>query len=303
MKQDIFKQNTILCLDIGGTFIKSANVLNYKIKAIASTKTDISRKRESILESIFIAMDKTIISDVSGIAVSSAGKINPYTGLCIYATDNLPQYSGLDIKNIIESRYNKKTSVINDGQAALLGEMSTRQDLVNNNVIMLTVGTGIGGAYYKNNQIVFGDDYSFGNFGHEILFENGEKCNCGKYGCSEQYLSGTALTRRAKMANLKIMSPKEFADIVNDKNNIDYSIAQKVLDAYLNDFTRFINNLNNAYNVDLIIIGGGVFEHNLDWLDIIKQNSNIKISLAENKNSAGLLGAYEWHKRIYYENK
>ena len=136
---------------------------------------------------------------INGIGIGSAGRINIETGVVEYATDNLPGWHGFPLQTWVEEHYEIPTVVDNDANTALLGELYFSDQLFHQqNTVMLTIGTGVGGANYFFGQIVRGAHHQSGEWGHMVLYPEGRPCNCGKSGCAEQYLSGTAIRAQAE---------------------------------------------------------------------------------------------------------
>ncbi|MEG2159553.1 MAG: ROK family protein, partial [Clostridia bacterium] len=195
----------ILAMDIGGTTIKSGSidVATSLIKTFSVNKTHIHNGLSSIVESIDKAIARHLTSNTVGIAISSAGDIDAYSGKCVYATDNLPDFSGFDIKAYVESKYKLPCQVINDGQGALLGELNFGCAVNLTKVVMLTLGTGVGSAYFDK-ELGFDKSLELSKIGHYTLVKDGIQCNCGKRGCIEQYISAGALYKLGGARGLAI---------------------------------------------------------------------------------------------------
>lgn len=106
-------------IDIGGTSIKGAVIENGAVTARAKRSTDTSRGRDSIKDCIFEVIKSLLplIGTDAGIGIGSAGDIDPYEGKVLYATDNLPGFTGFEIKRDVESAFNRRSFVVNDAVA------------------------------------------------------------------------------------------------------------------------------------------------------------------------------------------
>ena len=275
----------IIAVDIGGTTIKSAVFIEGKFIDSYSVKTRGNTNRNLILEGVFNTIDRFFDKDVIYISISSAGNIDSENGKCVYATDNLKGWTGLEIKKIITEKYKVSTFVENDAICSLKGELANYSSL--NDAVMLTLGTGVGGAAIIDNNIVHGNKFTGMRFGHMIIESNGYVCNCGSRGCVEQYISGTALVREAKKYNSNIKNGKEIFDLYrnNDQN------MKKVVDNFMYYFNVTINSINQLLDPSLIIIGGGISLAR----DIIleKLDKNIKnVVFAKYGDKSALYGAY-----------
>ena len=275
----------IIAVDIGGTTIKSALFIEGKFIDSYFVKTRGNTNRNLILEGVFNTIDRFFDKDVIYISISSAGNIDSENGKCVYATDNLKGWTGLEIKKIITEKYKVSTFVENDAICSLKGELANYSSL--NDAVMLTLGTGVGGAAIIDNNIVHGNKFTGMRFGHMIIESNGYVCNCGSRGCVEQYISGTALVREAKKYNSNIKNGKEIFDLYrnNDQN------MKKVVDNFMYYFNVTINSINQLLDPSLIIIGGGISLAR----DIIleKLDKNIKnVVFAKYGDKSALYGAY-----------
>ena len=186
-------------IDIGGTSIKGAVIENGAVTARAKRSTDTSRGRDSIKDCIFEVIKSLLplIGTDAGIGIGSAGDIDPYEGKVLYATDNLPGFTGFEIKKDVESAFNRRSFVVNDAVAAFIGESYFGAAKDCKNAVMLTLGTGLGGAASINGKLLTGSNFHAARIGHIPLHIGGRECTCGKIGCAEQYVSATGLMRTA----------------------------------------------------------------------------------------------------------
>lgn len=112
----------------------------------------------------------------SAVGFSTAGDVDAATGSIVYATDNLPGYTGFALSAFVERLTGKPCRALNDGAAALLGELYASGDTAGT-VLLLTIGTGIGGGYAENGVVVPPD-----RLGHVQLYADGKPCTCGRRG-------------------------------------------------------------------------------------------------------------------------
>jgi len=273
-----------LGIDIGGTTIKGGRFVNNILEKHSETPTNGNLGRKDILKALFKVIDDLYDKDVELIGVASAGNINNQTGECVYATDNLKGWTGINIKNEVNNRYAVECKVENDAIAALMAEASLLRN--NNNVTMLTLGTGVGGASIVNNTIIRGNNFNGGRWGHVPLEINGIKCNCGNNGCSEQYLSATALYKYAKKSIPDLKDCKELFDMFRKVNND----AIKILERYAQYLNVLLKIINNALAPESLIIGGGLALSKDVLSKLIDKDIN-NVIFAKLKNKAGIYGA------------
>lgn len=251
-----------ICLDIGGTFIKYAvitengELINFdKERTCKSGAEGLINQISKIIEQLIMqAADYKI----KGIGISSAGQIDHKNGKVIYATDNLPGWTGVRLKDIIEHQFKFNCYVENDVNAAALGEMCFGSAKGHEDFICITIGTGIGGAIVKGSEVIHGAVGSAGEVGHMVIKTCGRKCNCGNNGCYEQYASVTALKRMAREKLGKDYLPAD-AGVEWLLNMYDADGKVKILiDGFVKYVSVGIINLLHILNPSAVIIGGAV---------------------------------------------
>ncbi|QVK19544.1 ROK family protein [Mycoplasmatota bacterium] len=286
----------VIGIDIGGTQIKGAIIDNSgNCNYITKVDTNTSQGREGLLNGLNQVIETLLSKNelVEGIGIGSAGRIDYINGVVYYATDNLPGWSGFHLQEYVEETYHLPTVVENDANAALIGEKWQGVGKGYKDIIMITLGTGVGGASILNDQLYQGSHFSATEYGHVILYPNGYPCNCGQSGCVEQYISGTALVKRVKKAGISINHGKELFDHIKQGNEK----AKDVLNEYVNDIAITIHNINLSYDPKLVIIGGGVVDSKDEWWHLLQEKlslnpqiqSDVKPAILGNK--AGLYGA------------
>ncbi|GJM34110.1 MAG: glucokinase [Saprospiraceae bacterium] len=188
-----------LSIDIGGTNTKLA-LVNRKGELIALNRMSTSgtsgtqpyfRKLFQAISQLFANRDTAF--QLIGIGIGAPGSNGP-KGTIEYAA-NLPFSGKVEICRILENEYNVPAFLIKDANAAALGEKCFGGGRGMQNIITLTLGTGLGCGIILNNQVVSGTDGLAGEFGHTIAIKDGRLCNCGRKGCLETYASATGLKR------------------------------------------------------------------------------------------------------------
>ncbi len=270
-------------IDIGGTLIKGILTDGDKIIKTAAYPTNAKIGRRAIELSMFSVIDGLLEEGVTLIGVSSAGNIDPYNGVCVYATENLSGWTGYNIKQKIEEKYHIPCIADNDAVCALKAEICHYPEL--KNVVMITFGTGIGGAVLSGGKIIRGKNFDGGRLGHMILVPDGLQCNCGKKGCAETYLSCTALKREGDARIRNLSGVKELFRLYESEDKNAVTILKR-FGYYLN---IFLDNVRTAYAPELIILGGGLCKDEKILLSLIDNKSDI--TFAKFENNAGALGA------------
>ncbi|MEQ2129735.1 ROK family protein [Caldanaerobacter subterraneus KAk] len=282
----------VIGIDIGGTKIlgglidETGNLLEETL-----VYTEAHLGREKILENLFIAIDKVIDKNVKGIGIGSAGRINFEEGIVEYATDNLPGWTGCNLKQLLEDKYKIPAIVDNDVNAAVIGEMWQGAGRGYKDIVMIAIGTGVGGAVVCNGEVIRGKNWSAGEIGHMVLYPNGRQCNCGQKGCLEQYVSGTAIARTYReLSKEKKIAGTEEVFLLAEKGD---KVALEVVNDFVNSLSIAILSLKNLLDPEIFIIGGGVIGAKRIWWDKLKEilKGKANITPAQLENKATMVGA------------
>ena len=285
----------ILAFDIGGTAIKIGVVENDKVVEEKEIETKAKEGGEALICRIIEEAKK--FKKIDRIGISTAGQVDIKDGSIIFASENLPGWTGMKVKERLEKALNIKTAVENDVNCAALGEAYFGAGRGFSDFLALTYGTGIGGAIVSNKKIYHGSTGSAGEFGHMITHGGGYKCNCGGRGCYERYASTSALVRMAlNLENVvEDIDGRYIFNEVSKGNKIYIDLVDRWIEEILIGLTSIIH----FYNPSLIVFGGGVMQQ--DYI-INKLQENLKnyvmpsfdkvlLRKAELLNKAGIYGA------------
>ncbi len=230
--------------------------------------------------------------EVHAIGIGTHGFVDPKQGKVIYAAETLPGWSNTPVKEWLEKTTGKQVEVENDANVVALAEAKFGAAQGLNRVVVLTLGTGLGGGVLWDGKLLSGGPHGgAAELGHMILYPNGVTCACGRSGCSEMYVSGTALERRIDEAGLQITPPELFRNANTDL------VAKRVVDGFTTDLALVISSLQAVFDMEMVIIGGGVSEAAYLWMDELQQKlktvllNPLKVEVARFENDAGILGA------------
>ena len=282
----------ILAFDIGGTEIKYALCDEYfNLSDQKAVPTNAQEGGKAIISRVV-----EIIKSYDGIdrvGISTAGQVNSAKGEIIFASDNIPNYTGTKIKETVETETGIPTAVENDVSCAALGEALFGAAKGYSDFICLTYGTGIGGGIFINGELYRGTAFAAGEVGHLITHAGGRKCTCGGEGCYETYASAKALVKSAeKLLSRPVNGKKVFECFDNPE-------IRKLIDGWIDEIVIGLKSLIYIFNPSLIVLGGGIMNENyiIDEINIKLQSSlmlsfkNVKAVKAAAGNSAGKLGA------------
>lgn len=306
----------IIAIDIGGTNIKYGTVLeDGSLKDTGIISTQNYKGREKLLSKLGNIIDGQLAKthEVIGIGISTAGQVNSKKGSITFATDALPGWTGTEVKEILEQRFNLPTYVNNDVNAALLGEFWQGAAKGRDDVLMITLGTGVGGGIIRNKEIYYGSRYLAGEFGHIKLYPKGRPCVCGQEGCYEQYASTSALVRLVEEGlETNGDSLLHSYDEINGKTIFEAeqrgdTLANELIEKWIFYISWGLVSLIHSLNPSIIIIGGGVSAEGRALTDRIKDKTlsmtipsfgeELDIVPATLGNDAGLMGAAYFAKR------
>lgn len=282
-------------LDIGGTKIQGA-VIDEKGEILKTYRLETCARegKDKVLDNISKIIDFLKTDDIKAVGVGTPGFIDSENGIVTFA-GNIDGWTGLNLKKEIEKRSSLPVFIENDANIALVCEKWLGSGKGFNDIVMITIGTGLGGAVYNEKMgLLSGSNFQGAELGHLILHPNGEYCTCGQSGCAESYCSGTAIVRHYEELTRNKLEGQEIFELVKTDDN-----AKKVIDRFTSDLAWFLTSLRNIFDPELIIIGGGVINSkDYWWKEVLEKFDNychlsekIEIKPAKYLNDAGVIGA------------
>jgi predicted NBD/HSP70 family sugar kinase len=282
-------------LDLGGTkllgiIVDSGNNI-LKTKKIKVQKNITIDELLDEIVNIYNSLSDGLNINRLGLAVPSSVQFE--TGIATF----LPAYGWRDIqfKKILEDKLGIKVKVDNDVNMATLAEYKLGAGIGVKSLYTFYPGTGIGGGYISNGQLVRGNNGTAGEIGHMIVDINGTRCNCGQYGCLETIVSNTAFKRilRESITN-KIYHGNIDPDIAGSSDILE---AWNSGDNVLQDLLKYqakvlgiaIANIVNITGVERIIVGGHFYHVLEDKLLHIVEDSAIKYAIGDGMKGVDVL--------------
>lgn len=291
----------ILALDIGGTAIK-IGIINENGEILEKSEVPTMAKEggQALINKVLNIIGE--YKNIDRIGISTAGQVDNIEGKIIFASDNIPGWTGMEIKRIIEEKFNIKTVVENDVNSAAIGEAYYGAGVNTKNFLCITYGTGVGGAILENGEIYRGAYGSAGEFGHIITHGYGKSCTCGSKGCYEAYASTTSLVENIKEElGLTEVNGRLIFKLINENSKV-----KNIVDKWINEIILGLVSLVNIFNPSLIVLGGGIMEQeyiikyiNENITNLIMPNyRKVKFKSAKVGNNAGILGVANLAMRI-----
>lgn len=304
-------------IDLGGTNIKVGLVdENYNIVAKATAKTNLPRPAseicDSIVETVWAALNeaKVTIGEVNSIGIGTPGVANRNSGIVLYSC-NLG-FNNTDLRTLIKAKLGKEVYVENDANAAAFGEVLNGAGKGFKDVVVVTLGTGVGGGIIIDGKIYTGFNFCGAELGHTVIEFGGRQCGCGRKGCFEAYSSATALINMTKEAmeahkDSKMWELAGSIDAVDGKTAFDGmragdEAAIGVVNMYIEYLGCGLTNIVNTFQPEVLLIGGGICKEGENLTkpleEFIKRESycidpsrSTKLDIAKLGNDAGIIGA------------
>ncbi|MGN0307298.1 MAG: type III pantothenate kinase [Lachnospiraceae bacterium] len=283
----------ILVFDIGGTSIKHGICIDNQLSKVEETPTDAKKGARHVMETVISLIRKSSFT-YDAIGISTAGQVNAATGSIIYANQNIPGYTGTQIRKELEELFHVPVMVENDVNAAAMGEAIYGAGKNFDSFLMLTYGTGVGGAVITNKKVFHGSSYSASEFGAIITHSDARLSGTDYFdGCYEKYASTTGLVKLAAEYNPSLDNGRKIFASLDDPE------VMKILDGWIDEIMLGLATLTHIYNPSCIILGGGIMEQPLIQEKIAAKKerfimpsfTHVQLIPAALGNSAGLLGA------------
>lgn len=281
----------IAALDIGGTMIKSALWEDGKLGPIAETPTQAKLGGPHVMHLVIDLLEQ--MGTYDRIGISTAGQVDVQKGMIRYANENIPDYTGMQIKKRLEEKFGVPVCVQNDVNAAALGESWQGAGADKKDFLCLTYGTGIGGAIVIDGKVYTGSSFSAGEFGAMITHSEHRCIGDEMSGCYERYASTTALVKKAQAYDASLINGRVIFERIQEE------AIREIVDQWLLEVCYGLVNLIHVFNPSCIVLGGGIFGQNyvveklkkILYEQIMPSFAHVELRPAELGNSAGLLGA------------
>ncbi len=300
-------------IDLGGTNIAVGVVDSaYHLVAEADVPAGAQRPAEQVVadmcRAVELALDKAGLTarDCASIGVGAPGTCDPDRGVVVCAY-NLGWFH-VPVCAMLTAHFGLPARLSNDANCAALAETVAGAAVGCRNMILITLGTGVGGGIILDGKIVSGLGGAGGEPGHSLLVLDGEPCTCGRRGCWEAYASATALIRQGKRAAaahpdslLNDYPALTGRDVFNAADKGD-AAAQAVLERYYVYVAAGITDLVNTLAPEMVLIGGGISRQGERLLAPVRryvsancfggeQRPQPVLRAAQLGNEAGIIGA------------
>ena len=268
----------VLAVDIGGSKILTAlfspagkmltNVIHPTLpdEGVSAVIERLCRNMDKFLEENSLKS-----SQIVGIGIACAGGIDTGRGVVVTPSPNLPDWADVPLAKILHQRFGIDVFIVNDASAAALGEHRYGAGKGVKNLVLFTLGTGIGGGIIVGGKLYLGAVGGAGELGHMTVEANGPRCGCGNTGCLEMLASGRAIERDA-VSRIRQGAKSSLSEMM--KGEMEKITAAQVGTAARNGDPLACDiiaraayylgigmvNVVNIFNPEMVIIGGGMAE-------------------------------------------
>lgn len=304
-------------VDLGGTNIKAGLLdLDADVKSRFSIPTEVDQGADRVVANIAAAVERAIEEagvdrdEVVGVGIGSPGPLSHRRGLIINP-GNLPCLKNVRICDIIASGTGIRTTLDNDANAAAWGEFWAGAGRDVSDMVMLTLGTGVGGGIITDGHLLRGHFENGAELGHVIVQPGGRRCSCGQDGCVEAYSSAYFMARRAEemIAEGRESRLKQHVDAgetlmaehIVEAAEAGDELARKVWDDACRYLAITIVTMQHVTNPERVVLAGGLIAAGEFLLDPIRRyvkeltwkllDDAPDIRFATLGNDAGFIGA------------
>ncbi len=305
-------------IDVGGGSVKGA-VVDGKGRIVASVyrKNSVAYEPEKIIGLIAECIGELIPGAADSeipIGIGVPGSVDDVRGTVPFA-DNIG-FVNVDVRSALRSLTGRTVRLINDADAAALGEARYGAAAGADSAVIITLGTGVGGGIISGGRLITGLNGIAGEIGHMVIKKDGEPCKCGRRGCFEAYASATALVRMAKRAmeaapdSLLLELAERDGGItgraVFEAADMNDTAALAVTDEYLGYLAAGTANIINILSPEVIAFSGGIANRGEKLLAPLREavlretygsaqyREHTRIAVCALGYDAGMIGAAEY---------
>ncbi len=304
----ILPMGSILTIDVGGTRLRVASFRQGSNRPEQVKRISTQSEKGDVFSRLIKLIDSTLPPEpVMAIAVACPGPVNPEEGI-VYSMPNIPGWTNFPIVEYLHQEYKVPVFVENDANLAALGEWTYGAGQGYDDLIYITISTGVGGGVISAGRLLSGSHGLAAELGHVIVDPRGPLCSCGQHGHLEAIASGPAIVRSVKKglsAGRKSILSRETEitarEVVTAARQGD-ELAREVITNVAVHLGRAMASFLHVFNPSILIFGGGVSRSGPLLFDPMKaalrklvMNEaylvDLKITTAKLGDNAGLLGA------------
>lgn len=287
----------IIAVDIGGTKIAVARVAESEVLESREVQTPRPAVPQAVVDTVMEQI-RGWVPDASGVGIATAGGVQEGRVTAVSRVI-LPEWTDVPLAEIVSDQTDLPVWVVNDGQAAAWGEHRRGAGRDRKDLLFVTVSTGVGGGIVAGGSLAIGRAGRAGHVGHLTVDPNGPWCSCGRRGCLEQLVSGTAMAKQAQEAVERTMTAKEVFEWAQRGE----PWAEGIVRASARYLARGLSSLQHVLDPGLVVLGGGVglaegyIQAVREELEAIPLGGELKLERAELGRHAALIGVADLASR------
>ena len=308
-------------IDLGGTNLKlglvaadpygSGRNKDGKLLERHSTPTEVAGGPDHVLNRMAQAVRdlcrtaRLPLSDVAAVGAAAPGPLDSKAGVVV--APNLPGWRNIHVRDILRKKLRRPVVLENDANVAAYGEFRCGAGRRVRNMVILTLGTGIGGGIILDGKMFRGTTDTGAELGHMIVHYGGRRCSCGAHGCLEAYASATAVVgrtreaiasgNRSSLARHRGFTCKDVFDAADAGDRLARRIVEETADYLAAGITTILHVLNP----EMVVLTGGMMGAGEPFLDRVRRrvretaferaSSACEICWSALGGDAGILGA------------
>jgi glucokinase len=300
--------DVVIGIDLGGTRIKVGLVADNTVIAKKMIAAQSAKGLQGNLPCIETAI-ATLLSEhnvpnstLKGIGLAFPGLVNPKTKQILSTNQKYDDAQNINLENWVKEKWGVEFFLDNDARMAAVGEWKCGAGKDTDNLVVMTIGTGIGTSAIVEGKLLRGKHFQAGCLGgHFTIQYNGRKCTCGNLGCVEAYGATWSLKQTSAAVQGDDMKRKDFSDfsLLFDAIARNDLTATRILQECMDVWAAGIINLIHAYDPEVVVIGGGVMNRQELVIPYLTQKVNqyawcpwgkVQIRPTQLLSNAGILG-------------
>lgn len=291
-------------VDVGGTNLRVGAVSSEGELLLSFKEPTPTQGTPETLLAVLCELAKKVQSQIgeplNGLGLGWPGAVRQKEGM-VLETPNIKGFQNFPLKAELEGRLKIPCQIENDAKCAGLAEKRFGAAREFQDFILLTFGTGIGGAIFANGQLLRGQSGLAGEIGHLCLHPGGIPCACGSRGCMERYVSAKALESRAEQKWNNFTSARDIL-AMSEKKGPESEQAKNLIQDYVADLALALGSLINIFDPEAFVFSGGLFttgggpiigelQRSLSQQGFQSLKKNVKLIASSLEGKAGIIGA------------
>lgn len=286
-------RRVVIGIDLGGTHTKYGIVdAAGRLTHEGAAPTPWSAGREALLEHLarIARVCQAQAPDAAAVGIATAGWVNPGTGEVVYATENLPGWTGAQIGPRISAAVGLPVVVENDANALAVGEREFGAAREAANFAVVTLGTGVGGGCYVDGKLTHGAHFFANALGHMPVVPDGQPCTCGLRGCLEAYTNAAALLRSAP----GFQNAEQLIQAANEGE----ALARAAVMTQARYLASGLAGLVQLLDPELLVIAGGLVQNNPLLMNTLQDELSRRLTVWAQRRLVVRVSALGYHAGV-----